>query len=55
MSKDSVYVKLVDEKGLEWFCTVDSDTHPYHHLKLGGKWMSMVRAWSMKSFDVWGT
>ncbi|MCH96989.1 replication protein A1-like protein [Trifolium medium] len=43
-SKDAKYVKLIDEKGLEWNCTIQSSTQPYNHVKFGGKWGSMVRA-----------
>jgi hypothetical protein len=37
-------VKLIDEKGVEWTCTVEYSALPYQHVKVSGEWRSMVRA-----------
>ncbi|WJX56586.1 hypothetical protein P8452_42233 [Trifolium repens] len=37
-------VKLIDEKGMEWRCTVEYNALPYEHVKIGGQWRSMARA-----------
>ncbi|MCH88946.1 replication protein A1-like protein, partial [Trifolium medium] len=42
-SKDAKYVKLIDERGLKWSCTIQNNPHPYNHVKIGEKWGSMVR------------
>jgi hypothetical protein len=43
-SKDASNVKLVDEKGLEWNCSVQHFYDSYNYVKIGGKWMEMLRA-----------
>ncbi|WJX89126.1 hypothetical protein P8452_71143 [Trifolium repens] len=37
-------VKLIDEKGVEWTCTVEYSALPYQHVEVSGEWRSMVRA-----------
>ncbi|WJX45443.1 hypothetical protein P8452_32325 [Trifolium repens] len=44
LSKDAECVKLVDEKGLEWNCSVQYFSDTYNYVKIGGKWMEMLRA-----------
>ncbi|WJX72738.1 hypothetical protein P8452_56584 [Trifolium repens] len=43
-STDGGCVKLIDEKGMEWSCTVEYNALPYEHIKIGRQWRSMVRA-----------
>jgi hypothetical protein len=44
LSKDTNYVKLVDEKGLEWNCPVQYFSDTFNYVKIDGKWMEMLRA-----------
>jgi hypothetical protein len=37
-------VKLIDEKGMEWRCTVEYNALPYEHVNIDGQWRSMARA-----------
>ncbi|MCI14315.1 ATP-dependent DNA helicase PIF1, partial [Trifolium medium] len=43
-SKDATYVKLVDEEGLEWKCTIEYIPAPSSHVKIGGEWSSFLKA-----------
>jgi predicted metallo-beta-lactamase superfamily hydrolase len=43
-SKDAKKIRLIDEKGLEWNCTVQNISQPCNHVRIGGAWGDMVRA-----------
>jgi hypothetical protein len=58
LSRNARNVKLIDDRGMEWKCTIQSSTDPYDHIKVGGEWGAFVRSMSYgggDSFDVWIT
>ncbi|GAU50459.1 hypothetical protein TSUD_240560 [Trifolium subterraneum] len=43
-ARNDTSVKLVDDVGLEWMCTVEYVPPPADHIKLGGKWLNFMKA-----------
>ncbi|XP_039683194.1 uncharacterized protein [Medicago truncatula] len=44
LNKRSTSVKLVDDFGNAWFCTLVYGRRKYAHFKIGGSWRRMVKA-----------
>jgi hypothetical protein len=44
LNKRSTSVKLVDDFGNAWYCTLVYGRHKYAHFKIGGAWKRMVDA-----------
>jgi hypothetical protein len=44
LSRNAKNIKLVDDRGMEWKCTIQGSIDPYDHIKVGGEWGAFVRS-----------